>query len=104
MDLQSLNLRTGPPGAIATDIVRTAYGQNLYAPFVAHLTAQGYSEFPIGGNPANLTTNFQTVAQSLGIKPTFFAFPYDWRYSNSSQTATLRQSSPTSALSTAGRR
>lgn len=99
-DLANLNLRTGAVGIIATDIIRTATvslyptGQKskiLYQPLVDHFTAQGYIAFPLGGSPANMTTNFPTIAQAQQTKPTFFPFPYDWRYSNSTQTALLHQ-------------
>jgi len=93
-DIRSLNWRTGLQGLIPTDIVRASYGKMIYGPIAIHLTGiggQGYTEFPINNNPSNMTTGFQAVTQSLSPKPTFFPFPYDWRNSNSTQTATLHQ-------------
>ena len=92
--ITTLNLRPPTFGIVASDIARAYKTTHIYDGLVNHFTGtggQGYTEFILGGDPANMTTGFQAAAQSMSVKPTFFPFPYDWRKSNSTQTATLHE-------------
>ena len=100
-DIDQLNLQTGAPGIVATDIVRYGVGfdgvtgrdnllTNIYALFINDLTTnRNYIEYQLNGIPGRMTGAFQGSTQNLSPRPNLFCFPYDWRKSNTDHLDTL---------------
>jgi pimeloyl-ACP methyl ester carboxylesterase len=91
VDVKDLALSPGSPNAEAVDVVRAFAGSDFYGPFLAHLVNDlGYLEFDLAENRSRLTSDYMLTGLG-GAKPTLFTFPYDWRKSNATHTATLHQ-------------
>lgn len=108
LDIRSLNLRTGSPDVQAVGVLQSydpgytgLFEETFYGPFMDFMRtpANGHMLFDLDEYPSRMTTGFQSatsppIGHPPGLpfpKPTLFPFPYDWRKSNPTHTATLSQ-------------
>ncbi len=83
-----LALLAGNPEMVASDIIYTSYGKDIYESFIDAMKDAGFRfyELRLGGNgqarPERLTTAGCDVSGQQANRPNFFVFPYDWRRSN----------------------
>jgi pimeloyl-ACP methyl ester carboxylesterase len=79
-DLRRLSLLHPFPGIIATDAANEFFGDEKvgYLRLRQRLTAEGYREYEVAGNPNRRTESGCDVAQRDN-KPNLFVFGYDWR-------------------------
>lgn len=95
--LNRLDLGLNPkPDIIATDALRRIQApiipvsiSNVYGQFIDELKFQGeHTEYEVAGIPERRSSDCQ-AEQQRSQKPTFFVFGYDWRLSNSENSAKL---------------
>ncbi|MDP9315905.1 MAG: alpha/beta fold hydrolase, partial [Chloroflexota bacterium] len=70
------------PTVVAPDVIRTAYGTDVYTPLLQTLHVAGYREYKVDRKPERRTANGCDDDAQRGNNPNLFLFAYDWRLSN----------------------